>query len=100
MQMGISNTQRRTLGLRRAGLTLSCMVVTWTLAACAKDGAARPPAQESSATSSDIPSVLATVGDQQVTLEEVRNRLGTPLAKWRRSTSGPGQDGRFGPAGW
>ena len=52
-----------------AGCGLATLLLTATLTACVKDGDAKPSAQEP--VNSDLPAVLATVGDQQITLADV-----------------------------
>jgi protein-disulfide isomerase len=62
---------------------LAALTVTLLLSGCSGEGpaaAAAPPSRPTAATS-DIPEVLATIGDDKITLAEVRARVGDDLDK-------------------
>lgn len=74
------------LGLERDALAgiralVTCAALGFTLAACSDQKAAAAPPPRSSATSSDtsIPTVLATIGDEKITMADVRARIGDDL---------------------
>ena len=78
---------------RRFVLVLSCMAGSLSLSGCARNGDAKQSEVQATAPAGDdLPSVLATIGEEKVTLDEVRARLGTPLVKletqFERSRSG------------
>jgi protein-disulfide isomerase len=66
----------------RALCSGAAVVLLSVLAACAKDGAAKPPHQDSAATvNGGPPAVLATVGDERITMEDVKGRVGPALER-------------------
>jgi protein-disulfide isomerase len=68
----------------RAGLPLLALVVVGGVGACAKDGAAKTsasataPAAESSVST---PDTMASIGDQAITMQDVRDRIGPALER-------------------
>ena len=77
MEIRVNVSTARRLRWTRTEFGLATVLLTATLTACTKEGDAR---QAQEPVSSDLPAVLATVGDQQITLADVRARVGTPLA--------------------
>lgn len=72
--------------VRRAGLGPSrpwlavavAAIAIFSLAGCGKSGATAAPAA-SGGTAGDIPEVLATIGDEKITLADIRERTGSEL---------------------
>jgi protein-disulfide isomerase len=68
--------------LRKCWLGATSLVAMATSIGCSeRDRAAAetPPAPAAAAASAELPAVLATIGDEQVTMEDVRARVGTEL---------------------
>jgi protein-disulfide isomerase len=69
--------------LRTAKFLTAGVALSMTVAGCAKEGAAKeqPASVGSSVTSSEFPEVLATVGNQKITLADVRARANENLER-------------------
>ena len=65
---------------RVALIASSSFAVAASLAAC-REGSATPKASvaQQSSSASDVPQVLATIGDEKITIADVRTRVGDPL---------------------
>lgn len=72
--------KNRPRSIINATLVLACFTIGATLAGC-REGSAAPKGQivQQGAAPSDLPAVLATLGDEQVTLADVRGRVGDRL---------------------
>ena len=80
----LSTTNRFTHARRNAHrfVALGCVVASATLAACSdqKSAVAAPAATPNApAASGDLPAVLASVGDEKITLADIRTRAGDQL---------------------
>ena len=60
-----------------AGRLISAVAMILTVTACSKAGP--DTAQAAPATNDDVPEVLATIGDQKITLADLRDRIGDQL---------------------
>ncbi len=68
--------------LVRGGAVFGCLLVGATLFGCSSpesSAAQSAPAQAAPASEGDVPAVLATIGDQKITMEDVRARAGKDL---------------------
>jgi protein-disulfide isomerase len=74
---------RRLVSRARVQATLAAVAFVFAglLSACTKESAAKPDTQQSvaTATNSDIPAVLATIGDEKITIDDIRARAGSDL---------------------
>jgi protein-disulfide isomerase len=61
--------------------SLVALLVLGTTAGCSKDGANNAQAAPAAASTAGLPEVLATVGDDPITLKDVRERVGGELDK-------------------
>jgi len=72
----------RSPGLFRRLAALGIVFLGATTVACAKDGAAKDRTSSAAATGDgSIPDVLATIGDEKITLADLRERIGDDLDK-------------------
>ena len=64
-------------------VALGLALLTFASAGCARDGTAteNPSGSSSSGAANDLPEVLATIGDEKITLADVRARVGDDLAR-------------------
>jgi protein-disulfide isomerase len=81
---GLLSTPVRLTTVRRVvrcGLTAACLWSSGVLAACSNQKAAdaAPATPNASSPGSDVPEVLATIGDEKVTLADVRGGVGEQL---------------------
>ena len=76
----IKKRSRHLATMRPVGrLALASFVIVAALAGCRETGATQKPVVQQGASSGDIPDVLATIGDEKITMANIHERAGTQI---------------------